>query len=62
MDGIHFRNVTLRKRWQRDNHVTSLTKCKMADLRFQMSVTKMDTPKYGETLTVVYIKYQPILV
>ena len=25
-------------------------------------VTRMDTPKYGETLKIVYIKYQPILV
>ena len=25
-------------------------------------VTRMDTPKYGETLKYVYIKYQPILV
>ena len=26
-----------------------------------MVVTRMDTPKYGETLKFVYIKYQPIL-
>ena len=25
-------------------------------------VTRMDTPKYGETFKFVYIKYQPILV
>ena len=25
-------------------------------------VSRMDTPKYGETLKFVYIKYQPILV
>ena len=25
-------------------------------------VTRMDTPKYGETLKFMYIKYQPILV
>ena len=25
-------------------------------------VTRMDTPKYGETLKSMYIKYQPILV
>ena len=25
-------------------------------------VTRMDTPKYGETLKLMYIKYQPILV
>ena len=25
-------------------------------------VTRMDTPKYGETLKSQYIKYQPILV
>ena len=25
-------------------------------------VTGMDTPKYGETLKFMYIKYQPILV
>ena len=24
-------------------------------------VTRMDTPKYGETLKLMYIKYQPIL-
>ena len=27
-----------------------------------MVVTRMDTPKYDETLKFVYIKYQPILV
>ena len=26
------------------------------------AVTRMDTPKYGETLKFMYIKYQPILV
>ena len=30
------------------------------DLRWV--VTKMDTPKYGETLKFMYIMYQPILV
>ena len=25
-------------------------------------VTRMDTPKYGETLEFLYIKYQPILI
>ena len=25
-------------------------------------VSRMDTPKYGETLKFMYIKYQPILV
>ena len=25
-------------------------------------VTRMNTPKYGETLKFVYMKYQPILV
>ena len=25
-------------------------------------VTRMDTPKYGETLKLMYINYQPILV
>ena len=29
---------------------------------FKSVVTGMDTPKYGETLEFVYIKYQPILV
>ena len=28
----------------------------------QTVVTRMDTPKYGETLKFVYIRYQPILV
>ena len=27
-----------------------------------MVVTRMDTPKYDETLKFVYVKYQPILV
>ena len=27
-----------------------------------MVVTRMDTPKYGETLKFMYIKYQPMLV
>ena len=27
-----------------------------------MVVTRTDTPKYGETLKVMYMKYQPILV
>ena len=26
-----------------------------------MVVTRMDTPKYGETLKFMYTKYQPIL-
>ena len=26
-----------------------------------MVVTRTDTPKYGETLKFMYIKYQPIL-
>ena len=26
-----------------------------------MVVTRVDIPKYGETLKIVYIKYQPIL-
>ena len=26
------------------------------------AVTRMDTPKYGETLKFMYTKYQPILV
>ena len=30
--------------------------------KFRMVVTRMDTPKYGETLKFMYIKYQPILV
>ena len=29
---------------------------------FDLVVTGMDTPKYGETLQFVYIKFQPILV
>jgi len=31
-------------------------------LNFKMVATRMDTPKYGETLKFMYIKYQPILV
>ena len=27
-----------------------------------MVVTRMDTPKYGETLKFKYIQYQPILI
>ena len=27
-----------------------------------LGIAWMDTPKYGETLKFVYIKYQPILV
>ena len=34
----------------------------MEDKVILMVVTRMDTPKYGETLKFVYIKYQPILV
>ena len=29
---------------------------------FEKIVTRMDTPKHGETLKFMYIKYQPILV
>ena len=29
---------------------------------YERVVTRMDTPKYGETLKFMYIKYQPILV
>ena len=29
---------------------------------YYMVVTRMDTPKYGETLKFMYIKYQPTLV
>ena len=28
---------------------------------FEKVVTRMDTPKYGETLKFMFIKYQPIL-
>ena len=31
-------------------------------LNFKMVATTIDTPKYGETLKFMYIKYQPILV
>ena len=31
-------------------------------LGWEWVVTRMDTPKYGETLKFMYIKYQPILV
>ena len=34
----------------------------MALRYFVLIVTRMDTPKYGETLKFMYIKYQPILV
>ena len=30
--------------------------------RFESVVTRMDTPKYGETLKFMYVKYQLILV
>ena len=32
------------------------------DSNVTMVVTRMDTPKYGETLKFMYIEYQPILV
>ena len=31
------------------------------DVTYNTVVTGMDTPKYGETLKFVYIRYQPIL-
>ena len=34
----------------------------MAAVPLFRAVTRMDTPKYGETLQFMYIKYQPILV
>ena len=32
------------------------------NLNHEMVVTRMATPKYGETLKFMYAKYQPILV
>ena len=29
---------------------------------YERVATRMDTPKYGETLKFMYVKYQPILV
>jgi len=31
------------------------------DSKMKRVVTRMDTPKYGETLKFMYLKYQPIL-
>ena len=32
------------------------------NLNHEMVGTRMDTPKYGEALKFMYVKYQPILV
>ena len=40
------------------NYIRHLIECNAG----QLVVTRMDTPKYGETIKFMYIKYQPILV
>ena len=50
------------KEWT-SGHLVTLIKSNIHGTEYIIAVvTRMDTPKYGETLKFMYIKYQPILV